>query len=137
MKILHGDRATCCHSKIWTTSCYYFYVIWYLTTICVHGLNLVQFGISILVLSIFLSCYKCCDQGLNWFFRNLKDIKLCTNVFLIIILFITTHKTHWEFWIWDLIWKEKKFIFEFCELQSLACDSPFGVPWLWLESRVF
>jgi hypothetical protein len=60
---------------------YYFYVIWYLTTICVHGLNLVQFGISILVLLIPISCYRCCDQGLNWFSRNLKDIKLCTNFY--------------------------------------------------------
>jgi hypothetical protein len=107
---------------------YYFYAIWYLTPICLHGLNLMQFGISILVLFIPISCYKCYDQGLNWFSRNLNDIKLCTkNVILTIILFITTHNTHWESWIQNLTWK-KKFIFEFCELQSLVCDVLLGYP---------
>jgi hypothetical protein len=70
---------------------YYFYAIWYLTTICVHGLNLVQFGISILILLILISCYKCYDQRLNS--RNLKDIKLCTKFFYFNYhFFITIHK---------------------------------------------
>ncbi len=81
---------------------YCFYAIWYLIIICVHGLNLVQSGNgkSILVFLIPISCYKCCDQGLSWFFKNLKDIKLCTHfLILTIILFFTTHITHWESWI--------------------------------------
>jgi hypothetical protein len=85
---------------------YYFYAIWYLTTICVHGLNLVQFGISILIFLIPI-CYEWCDQGLNWFSWYFKDIKLCTKFFILtIILFITTHKTHWE--ILNLIFNMKR-----------------------------
>jgi hypothetical protein len=84
-----------------------FYAICYLTIICVHRLNLVEFGISILIFFIPISCYKCCDQGLSWFSKNLKDIKLSTKFFILtIILFITTHETHWESWIY-LIWEEK------------------------------
>jgi hypothetical protein len=42
----------------------FFYAICYLTIICVSRLNLVEFGISILVFFIPISCYKCCDQAL-------------------------------------------------------------------------
>ncbi len=83
---------------------YCFYAIWYLIIICVHGLNLVQSVKSTLVFLIPISCYGCCDQGLSWFCKNLKDIKLCTKFFILtIILFFTTHITHNSLGILNLI----------------------------------